>query len=187
MKPCCTCKIPKPLTDFYKDKSTHDGHEYQCIACRKLSRIARRDILQERKRAYNKKHKERINKTSKLYRDNNKERITEWQTNRMATYRPQHLLNATKRSARSKGIEHTITLDDIVIPDKCPYLGVELTHVMGSGRVHTNSSIDRIDNSKGYIKGNIHVISVLANTMKNSATNEQLITFAKRVLLLHSM
>ncbi len=182
MKPCCTCKIPKPLVDFYKDKSTHDGHEYQCIACRKDARVVLRPIILERKRAYNKKYKERINANNRLFRDTNKEHYIEWQTNRMVTYRPKHLLNATKRSARVRDLEHTITLEDIIIPTKCPYLNAELTHQMGKGVVSTNSSIDRIDNTKGYIKGNVQVISMLANTMKSNATIEQLITFATNVL-----
>jgi len=53
---------------------------------------------------------------------------------------------------------------------------------LGHGYLDSNSSIDRIVPELGYIKGNVQVISRLANQTKNSATKEQLIVFAKNIL-----
>jgi hypothetical protein len=46
-------------------------------------------------------------------------------------------------------------------------------------------SLDRIDNTKGYIKGNIMVISNKANTMKNNATPKELTKFARWILKIY--
>jgi hypothetical protein len=43
-------------------------------------------------------------------------------------------------------------------------------------------SLDRIDNNKGYIKGNVEVISWKANIMKSNASPEELVEFAKAIL-----
>lgn len=43
-------------------------------------------------------------------------------------------------------------------------------------------SLDRIDSSKGYIRENSQVISLLANQMKSNATREELILFSEYML-----
>lgn len=87
-----------------------------------------------------------------------------------------------KSRAKKKNIIFDIEVEDIVIPEVCPYFDVPLTRLRRHGRVHTNASLDRIDPTKGYVKGNIEIISNLANRMKNDATSEELISFAKGVL-----
>jgi len=52
----------------------------------------------------------------------------------------------------------------------------------GKGRLPNSPSLDRIDPTKGYIKGNVEVISNLANTMKQNATPEELLAFAREVI-----
>jgi hypothetical protein len=92
---------------------------------------------------------------------------------------PEHyIFNKAKTRARKCGFEFNIEVSDIIIPKYCPILGIELkfekrdTH--GGPRDWPNSpSLDRIDNTKGYIKGNIMVISCRANVLKSDGTPEE--------------
>ena len=61
------------------------------------------------------------------------------------------LLLSTKNTAREKGLEHNIDLTDIQIPSFCPVFGIPITT---DGNRRTGASVDRINPSKGYIKGN---------------------------------
>lgn len=81
-----------------------------------------------------------------------------------ATPIEKRLYNAAKSRAAMRGREFNIELSDVVIPAQCPVLKISMD----------SPSIDRIDSSKGYIKGNIRVISKRANTLKNNATTEEL-------------
>jgi hypothetical protein len=86
------------------------------------------------------------------------------------------LFNCAKKRALKKGLEFSIEQKDIHIPRKCPILKVPL---ICSTRY--SPSIDRIYPDKGYIKGNIAVISTLANSMKANATPKELLIFAKNI------
>ena len=83
------------------------------------------------------------------------------------------MVNDARKRAKEKGLEFSITADDISIPDICPVLGIPL--FSGQSKWCDNSpSLDRIDNLKGYTKENIAVISLRANQLKNDGTLEEL-------------
>lgn len=85
--------------------------------------------------------------------------------------RKQLLADARKR-AKNRGLEFNICIDDVVIPEFCPVFGYRLE--VGDGKRQDNSpSIDRINNSLGYIKGNVRIISFRANALKNNGTIEE--------------
>ena len=89
--------------------------------------------------------------------------------------------------AKDKGVEFTISIGDIrdVYPADglCPVFGFEMVHGECEEHGRNNSpSIDRIDPNKGYVKGNIQIISNLANSMKQNATPEQMMQFAQWVI-----
>jgi hypothetical protein len=97
----------------------------------------------------------------------------------------------SKNSARIKQIEHTIEYTDIPTPEFCCYLGIRLDYRRAKDkedvRADNTPSIDRIDNTLGYVRGNIQVISNLANRMKANASIELLIAFAEGVIRTHCM
>lgn len=76
----------------------------------------------------------------------------------------------TKRA----GIEFTINFGDLKFPEYCPVFNIKLDY-FAKGKPQDNSpSFDRIDNSKGYIKGNVVIISNKANRLKSNSNLEDL-------------
>lgn len=88
-----------------------------------------------------------------------------------------YVLAAKGRAAR-QGVPFDLNPEDVVIPDKCPVFGIPL--IVGEDKRSDNTpSIDRVVPSKGYVKGNIVVISWRANRLKSDATVEELRMLAR--------
>jgi hypothetical protein len=86
-------------------------------------------------------------------------------------------MNAKARAKRSS-IPFEIEKNDVIIPDVCPILGIKLFRE-SKQKWYNAPSIDRIDNTKGYTKDNIMVISRRANILKRDATFDELILLGK--------
>lgn len=77
-----------------------------------------------------------------------------------------------RRRAKAIGVPFSIRVEDIIIPEVCPVLGIPLG-ARGDNR-DTAPSLDRRDVHLGYVPGNVFVISQRANRIKSDATLEEL-------------
>ena len=94
------------------------------------------------------------------------------------------LLIKLKSRAKKLGIPFDLTEEDIEFPEVCPVFNKPF--VYGYGRQHDFSpSVDRLIPHKGYIKGNVIIVSLRANRIKYNASLkelEALVNFYKTVL-----
>ena len=89
-----------------------------------------------------------------------------------------YIIRNFKYCAKRREIEFNLKYTDFELPELCPILGIKLEYGAGNdGNSPYHATLDRIDNTKGYIPGNVMVISRLANAMKNEATFDQLHQF----------
>lgn len=141
----------------------------------------------EEARDYYHQNKEKVLDTVRDYRDKNRDLIREKGRHYYRRKLENRLLNAAKARAKAKNLEFNIEVSDIVVPKICPLLGIPIFVNEGKKVCKPNSpSLDRIDPTKGYIKNNVWVISLKANTMKSNATLEEMKTLVTNWILLDS-
>jgi len=170
-KYCPVCEKTKSSDEFYKSTKSlsTDGLQFLCSDCYNYHN----SINQGKDRNYFRKLQTKVDVNFKEYLNKQKKENT--RKNHITT-----MLNNAKKRALKKGIDFSLTKEDIVIPEVCPILKVPF--VIGTkDNYDYTPTIDRIDNSKGYTKENIQIISNKANSMKNSASFEMLQNFAKYV------
>lgn len=89
------------------------------------------------------------------------------------------LLNYAKRRAMKQGVRFDLKESDFTIPEYCPVLAIPLYRNRGGHRQAANSpSLDRIKPDKGYVVGNVIVVSSRANSIKGDATRDELMRVA---------
>lgn len=139
--------------------------------------VKRREWYLKRREYYLEQNKEWRNKN----KQKRKEQAAKTHKERKINFPELYLWKYAKARSSYDKLPFDLKPQDIVIPKVCPYFKTEFS--MKDKQLA--ASLDRIDSSKGYTKDNIQVISYRANKMKNDATIEQLIQFAKGVLEVH--
>lgn len=162
---CSRCNENKNLEEFYKDRSSSRGVTSACKEC--LSKCSNR-----------KKNEDKHNAKKKEIRKIDPEILNAPKRSKYQKLDPiTKVYTQAKSRAKRKGIEFTIEKSDLHVDDLCPILGVPFVVGTKNNYEYTHS-LDRIDNSKGYIPGNVQIITKKANTMKNSASLKELSNFA---------
>lgn len=88
-------------------------------------------------------------------------------------YQSQRAKFRTKKvNALRTGYTWEIEFGDLEWPTHCPILGIEIDY-FSPFRVENSPSFDRINSSKGYEKGNVHILSWRANRIKNDGSAEE--------------
>lgn len=151
---CSICHVVKKTSEFHRKSLSRLGISSSCKSCRNKLQTERRNPIK--------------NKLNSL----------RWKTTTIARSPERFLWLRMKWNAKARGVKFEIQPEDLEIPEFCEVLGVRLKvfkpESSGKRRPHPRSaSIDRIDSSKGYVKGNVKVISHLANLIKNIGTIEQ--------------
>ena len=89
------------------------------------------------------------------------------------------LLTGARKRARQFNLPYNLKVKDVreIITTHCPIFGFkfEINKQNIKNNWKTSPSLDRVVPSKGYIKGNIIIVSMLANSIKSCATPTQIL------------
>ena len=138
------------------------------------------------KKSYDKHAGERREVAKKYYREHAQERLAynnSWvarnPTKRVANYerfryreenRINVLIKDAARRAQRKGLEFDgLACLQGLTPESCPYCKITFDYTRRGMKLRgPGPSIDRIDNTKGYVEGNVQIICFRCNALKNN-------------------
>ena len=150
--------------NYCRDGFVENGvHGRRCVKC--MSRKGRRAYARTkpkvlaRTREYSRQNKAEIRKRAAAYKQKAIQKQPLWQS----------YWQAKSRAAR-EGVSFTIRYSDLPPPPAyCPVLGIPLRYNSGK-RTDYSPSLDKIIPGKGYVPGNVAIISFRANRLKGDAS-----------------
>jgi len=137
-----------------------------------------KEVGRAHKQAYNAKynptykaaHKEEAAASRQTYYEENKEQLKAAQKAKYRANPLKYLIYAAKARSEKFGFDFNLTETSLVMPDVCPVF--KTPFVVGDRNLAP--SLDRIDPKRGYVEGNVAIISFRANRLKMNASLEEL-------------
>lgn len=97
-------------------------------------------------------------------------------------YPKKPLIRGAKKRAIKYKLDFNLAENDFDLPDTCPILKCKLKY--GHGPMAYNSAtLDRLNIDLGYVKGNVWVLSLLANQMKSNSRFKHRALYVNWVIL----
>jgi len=184
MKICKECENEYDESEFYTQKHKRKSKKKGVYVLEILSSYCKPcDRAKSKRVKDSSEYKERTNTTRRSRKQTDPEyrdKVNKQKRESLRNNPERRMLAHAKARSKKNGYNMDITIDDIVIPHECPLLNVPFITGTKDCYLYT-PTLDRIDSTKGYTKDNLWVISMLANSMKNSANVKQLLTFAKNI------
>jgi len=189
---CNTCDKELPIDKFYTRQRIYRGKEttlyiYKiCIQCYlEYSKKYRKENKEKCNAAIAKWHKEhaehckKVHKVAtKRWRENNKKRCYENAKRYDAEHKTERAYSAYKRVAKLKQREFSLSLEEfkVFIFNSCYYCGA---------LPNPKNGIDRVDNNKGYVQGNMVSCCGTCNRLKLHLNVEYFILQCNKIANLH--
>ena len=196
---CTCCKRTLPLECFYSDNSrTKRGYDYYCKECKYRKGVEYKINNPDKFKRWQKAYRLTRNEKQRKYYSDNHEGICEYRRGlykKLKIENPEKLkrlmrehgkkykenspmkyaFNYYKKNAKSRDIKFDLTFDEFLCFEKlpCAYCG-DIIDTIG---------IDRIDNSNGYVKGNMAPCCRVCNVMKSDYTTDYFLSHCKKIYL----
>lgn len=191
---CIKCNIVKPIEEFVKYKRCKLGHTTTCKECARKVQAEWKENNKDKHyasgRSYRDRNKEHLsNEKKKWYYDHRDEERVKRKIHREANKERTIVtmsLGAARRRSPQKGVDCTVTIDYLMgvlesQGKKCALSGVPLTFGGFCKIVASSCSLDRIEQSKGYVPGNVRFLCHSVNSFRGSMSDAEFQSFVNSI------
>lgn len=190
---CSQCNMLKPVLEFSRRTDRGNSLKSECKTCAQ-ARTAKwkqdnKSKVKEQSRRYSAKNAQKIAEKNKRRYQQNKESILE--SRRQARVGKTNCIKAMFSSAKSRAkknnLDFNLDLEYLtsIAVDFCPVDGLPFDWdrqlIQDKTLPLSVPSLDRVDSSQGYIKGNVQIIGWKWNSKKSNMNLEDLLLLVEYV------